>query len=301
MSDLRQAQMEESRVGCAILLILMLATPVSCFGEPSPEDQRVISALQQELAQVQEDIADAEAQDAALGGGLLKSLVAVRLEVLRTNEALIQQRIHALQSGARVRIVVNATKQDPGRAAALAREVSAQEDNVEAARVNAGQYGGGLIRALALSTQATAENTLAMLEQQRLAAEYGLAIPAGPLAAGSSTPGLTSPAAAAPASPPQPSARDCLEIASFDSSVLSSNDVFTELAWKVDVDNSCDRDLAVRVTFTILDANEFELDSDNEDVYVPSRGTGKARGKMLVSPPEKARRMARQGASISLR
>lgn len=57
----------------------------------------------------------------------------------------------------------------------------------------------------------------------------------------------------------------------------------------------------MRVTFTIYDKDEFELDSDSEEIYVPGKGTGKARGKMLVSPPEKARRMARQGASLSLR
>jgi hypothetical protein len=77
--------------------------------------------------------------------------------------------------------------------------------------------------------------------------------------------------------------------------------VFTELAWKVDVFNSCTEAFSVRVTFTIYDKDEFELESDFEDVYVPAGGTGKARGKMLVSPPEKARRMARQGASLSLR
>lgn len=77
--------------------------------------------------------------------------------------------------------------------------------------------------------------------------------------------------------------------------------MFTELAWKVDVSNSCAEPFNVRVTFTIYDKDEFELDSDSEDVYVPAMGTGKARGKMLVGPPEKARRMARQGANLSLR
>lgn len=77
--------------------------------------------------------------------------------------------------------------------------------------------------------------------------------------------------------------------------------MFTELAWKVDVSNSCTEAFSVRVTFTIYDKDEFELDSESEDVYVSAGGTGKARGKMLVNPPEKARRMARQGVSLSLR
>lgn len=76
--------------------------------------------------------------------------------------------------------------------------------------------------------------------------------------------------------------------------------MFTELAWKVDVSNSCAEAFRIRVTFTVYDKDEFELDSDSEYVYVPAGGIGKARGKMLVSPPEKARRMAKQGASLSL-
>jgi hypothetical protein len=54
------------------------------------------------------------------------------------------------------------------------------------------------------------------------------------------------------------------------------------------------------VVFTIYDKSEFELDNDTQNVYVPANGVGKARGKMLVSPPEKARRMAKQGVTMSL-
>jgi hypothetical protein len=96
-------------------------------------------------------------------------------------------------------------------------------------------------------------------------------------------------------------AGSCLKIVTFDSSVLSSNDVYTELAWKVDVANSCAKGFGVRVNFAIYDKDEFELDFDSEKVFVPVNGVGKARGKMLVGPPEKARRMARQGASLSTR
>lgn len=55
----------------------------------------------------------------------------------------------------------------------------------------------------------------------------------------------------------------------------------------------------MRVVFSLYDKDEFELDSDSKSLHVPASSTGKARGKMLVSPPEKARRMARHGVNLS--
>ena len=81
---------------------------------------------------------------------------------------------------------------------------------------------------------------------------------------------------------------------------LACNDTFVELAWKVDVTNSCQQAFRVSVTFMIYDSDDFELDSDDEAILVPSNGTGNARGTMLVSPPSKARRMSKQGASLAL-
>lgn len=42
------------------------------------------------------------------------------------------------------------------------------------------------------------------------------------------------------------------------------------------------------------------LDSDSKSPYVQAQGVGKARGKMLVSPPEKAHRMTKQGVGLRI-
>jgi hypothetical protein len=60
-------------------------------------------------------------------------------------------------------------------------------------------------------------------------------------AASSTAPSPDSISADAPA-PATDSASSCLKIQTFDSSVLSRNDVFTELAWKADLQNTCSRD-----------------------------------------------------------
>jgi hypothetical protein len=171
--------------------------------------------------------------------------------------------------------------------------------------VEADRYTGGLVKALAETSVATTRNTLAILEQQYLIAHYGIATPlsvsvaSAPAKSESNVAANTAQTNSGPEHQTASVAESCLKIGTFDSSVLSTNNVFTELAWKVDVSNSCDQPFQVRVTFTIYDKDDFELDSDSKDVYVAAHDTGKARGKMLVNPPEKARRMSRQGAKIS--
>jgi hypothetical protein len=117
-------------------------------------------------------------------------------------------------------------------------------------------------------------------------------------AASSTAPSPDSISADAP-TPATDSASSCLKIQTFDSSVLSRNDVFTEVAWKADLQNTCSRDFNAKVKFVLYDKDDFELDTDSQTLVVPASGIGKARGKMLVSPPAKAARMAKQGATFS--
>jgi hypothetical protein len=300
------AYMKQLRLIGPLLLILIGFSGQGCAAELTPEQKQVVADLKQDLDQTRQEIEHATKDDATYSGGLIKTLIGLRLEVLKTNEVLVEQRIHALESGARITVVVNVTKPDSTKATELAKEIESQRAKVEEARAEADRYSGGLVQAMAETAVATSRNTLAMLEQQYFVAKYGLAIPT---AAANSAPAETESKTLAASTPTEPvavtpsrkGAGDCLEIETFDSSVLSTNSVFTELAWKIDVANSCTEAFSVRVTFTIYDKDEFKLDSDSEDVYVPAQGTGKARGKMLVSPPEKARRMTRQGASLSLR
>jgi hypothetical protein len=100
-------------------------------------------------------------------------------------------------------------------------------------------------------------------------------------------------------SPRASSAASCLKFGEYDSSVLQANSVYTEVAKKADVVNSCDESFNINVVFTLSDKDDFELDSDRQAIRIEGNSTGKARGKMLVSPPEKARRMAKQGVSMS--
>lgn len=279
-----------------MLLLLLCLVSTACTCKPSIEERRTIERLKEELASIKQQLEEAQQEHSAYSDGLIKALIALRLELLKTNEAIVTQRIHALEAGSKITVVVNTTKPDPERASQLTKELETQRTKLAEAQAGANRYAGGLVKAMADTTVATAYNTVVMLEQQYLIAKYGLFITPLPASLASD---LATVKAPTPSKPNTPTAKQCLTIDTFDSSELSRNNSFVELTWKVDVKNACDQVLAVQVTFILYDKDEFELDSDRARIQVPENGIGKARGKMLVSPPEKAQRMTRHGVKIS--
>ena len=288
------ARLHELLVVGFIFIVLFISTCV--YAQVSPEGQGRATQLKAELTQVDAEIESAEKENQTYSGGLIKSLISVRLEILKTNRALIQQRIHALESGAAINFTISGLEPDPEMAEKLIIEIEAQVIKISTAEEEAARYSGGLVHAMALSALATQRNTLAMLEQRYYVAEYGLAIPA-------INSSIQNTASTSSTKPPVASNQsfDCLKIADFDSSVLDSNKVYVELAWKIDVTNSCQESIRVNAHFFIYDADDFELDSDRETIAVPGHGSSTARGTMLVSPPSKAQRMSKQGVRLSTR
>ena len=149
------------------LLIFPLASKSYGAGSGIPE-------LQAELKPVQDEIRATEEEDQKYAGGLVKSLIAVRIQILRTTEALLQQKIIALKTGAPLKLEVRTMQMDPQRAEALEKEIFAKKQEIEVQRSEAARYSGGLVLAMKHATIATGEQTLAMLEQQYLVAKYGL-------------------------------------------------------------------------------------------------------------------------------
>ena len=156
---------------------LLFVTVTACASQAqlTPEEQQTIAQLQGELVQVESEIESAEEDNRTYSGGLIKTLITLRLEILRTNHALIQQRVHALESGAEIDITVIGSEPDPELAASLLVEIENQRTKIAEAEQEAARYSGGLVQAMALSAVATQRNTLAMLEQKYFSAEYGLA------------------------------------------------------------------------------------------------------------------------------
>jgi hypothetical protein len=163
------------KLGICVLLFCVLALGV-CKGSQRNDPQTIakIEELKKELAPTRAEIDDAVKKDKEIAGGLVKALISVRLEILKTNEALLQQRIQALESGAPFKVEVLGSTPNEQEAISLEKEIQAKREELAAQKKDAARYSGGLILAMKESAIATNENTIAMLDQRRLIAKYGL-------------------------------------------------------------------------------------------------------------------------------
>ncbi|RFS79015.1 hypothetical protein D0U00_11880 [Leclercia adecarboxylata] len=151
--------------------------------ELTPEQKQLVDGLKVELSQVVNDINDAKSEDQKYSSGLIKGLIKARLEVLETNQALLQQRINAIESGAKIETVISAVKPDLNSATSILKDIDGLKAEIDSAKKDASQYSGGLVLAMKVTAIATQEQTLALLQQRYLSAKYGLAeIKVGPIA-----------------------------------------------------------------------------------------------------------------------
>ena len=153
----------------AILLCTSLSTP--CIASKSAH---TLDSLRAEQLQIDESINQAKEEDSKLSGGLIKALIGTRLELLLINSALVQQRINALESGAKIKVKLYEAKPDPERARNLKAEMDSIKSEIKAKEEEIAQYRGGLIKVTLMSAVATMNNTLAMLQTEYLKAKYGI-------------------------------------------------------------------------------------------------------------------------------
>lgn len=191
------------KLGIALLIATAAFTSGCLKKDLTPEEKAAVEILRTELAASQEDLSDAKEKDAALSGGLVKALVAVRVEVLSTNTALLQQRINALESGSPVEQVTKISAADPELAKQLESEISESRKDLNEAKIEALSY-GGLVGAMKAASVATKEQTLAMLQQRYLSAKYGLNAPDTKPAGGVQAAATAAPAASAEPNPQIP-------------------------------------------------------------------------------------------------
>ena len=128
--------------------------------ELTQEQKAYVSQLESELSKTKQEIDSANQSSANYSGGLIKDLITTRVEVLKTNQALLEQRILAVQSKSSVTVATVASNADEELASKLAAEIAQTKVDIASAKAEAAQYSGGLILALKLSTIATSEQTL---------------------------------------------------------------------------------------------------------------------------------------------
>ena len=165
--------MKPISVSVFLVLIAMIASGCNS-DQPSAADLQLISALNDELSFLNSEIQAAEENRESYSGGLLRAIIEMRIEILRTTHALVEQRIQALESGARISIEVPGTAPDSMLVKRILEDMTQQEAKIAEAQREASEYSGGLMKAMLDTRLATEKQTLAMLHQRLLSAKYGL-------------------------------------------------------------------------------------------------------------------------------
>ena len=147
---------------------IALAAAIPAFAQDVP--------LSAELADIERQLTEIEAQAARYDEGLILTLIDARREALLLARTLVENRINAEAGAATVEVTVPAVQPDEARAAQILGEMAAVQQRIEDAEREAAS-GGGLIQALALSRAETEKLTLAQLQMGYLQAKYGIAFP----------------------------------------------------------------------------------------------------------------------------
>jgi hypothetical protein len=159
---------------CALVAVLCLF--VACGPEVTAEEA---TSLKTEISSVQTQIRSAEKEDANYSGGLIKSLIGVRIGILRQTEAMLQERSKAFTFGLALKFTIDGKPFVPPDSTndllrGVEQEIADNLARIRSQEAEAARYSGGLVQAMSLSTLATMRQTQAMLDQKRLALKYGL-------------------------------------------------------------------------------------------------------------------------------
>lgn len=139
------------------------------------------AALDADLAEVRAQLKAADDDHAKLAGGLIKVMVGLQRQVLRTTEAMLLHKRSALIRRIDLHYTVNGSLLTPiseEKLGEIAADVEKAESELAKNEEHAKRYSGGLVQAMALVTVETNRLALAQARMAYYAAKYGLGLPA---------------------------------------------------------------------------------------------------------------------------
>ncbi|WP_298845036.1 peptidoglycan-binding domain-containing protein [uncultured Roseobacter sp.] len=151
---------------------LVFALALSATTSASAQD----ASFSAELADIERQITEIDAQAARYDSGLILTLIDARKEALLLARTLIENRINAEAGAATVEVTAPAVQPDEALAEQILGEMAAVQRRIEEAEREAATA-GGLVQALTLSRAETERLTLAQLQMGYLQAKYGIAFP----------------------------------------------------------------------------------------------------------------------------
>lgn len=148
--------------------------------------------LKTEISNLEKDIKASKTESDKYTGGMVKSLIDSRTQILANTKAMLEQRLAAGSYQIKINYTVDGKSYiSPANKDKILQELEGTAltitKELEAAKTEAAKYSGGLVQAMKLVSVATFEQQLAMLEMKRSALIFN--IPLYALMGGTATPG----------------------------------------------------------------------------------------------------------------
>lgn len=158
-----------------ILFLCLSLLFISCAKAQSFDPQ----PLKNEIAALEQGVVKARAESGQYSGGLIKALLDSRIQIIENTKAMVEQRLAAGNYGVKIIYKVDGKEYIPPTnkaetIKALEGEALQVSQQLANAKKEADKYSGGLVQAMALSTVATIQQQLAMLDMKRCALVYDI-------------------------------------------------------------------------------------------------------------------------------
>ena len=158
-----------------ILFLSLSLLLLSCANAQNFDPQ----PLKNEIAGLEQTIVKARAESGQYSGGLIKALLDSRIQILENTKAMLEQRLAAGNYGVKISYKVDGKEYiPPANKAEIIKNLESEALQVSQelanAKKEADKYSGGLVQAMALSTVATIQQQLAMLDMKHCALIYDI-------------------------------------------------------------------------------------------------------------------------------
>lgn len=247
-----------------------------------------VEGIEEEIAQIEKQIQETEAEDQKYAGGLIKAIIGSQLATLKQTHAMLQQRAKASLFRIGLKYTVDGQPFTPPQDAAVQlgiveRELAEIATKIAAAEAEAARYSGGLIQAVSLSTVAQIKQTQAMLDQKRLALKFSLPQYIGfKDGVASTSPDTNTTNKPEKLTMPEEKQWRIVEISS---RVTESNNTWWRYAWRLTLANDSQKPMIFNATIEFQDADGFVIDQDSENGLIPASSEKTFTGYKLVSVP----------------
>jgi len=251
------------------LILTVLITAVfllSGTGHTQTGDILHLEELKEDIETVSLQIAKAEKENARYAGGLVKTLIILRLQILNNTKAMLEQKKYALIHGIPVHYTYRdeiyiPTPADSATIQIIESDIKVQQKRLAKAEAEDEKYSGGLVKAMIASQICTIKNTIAMLEQKKMIAKYGIPIPALQ---------VEKPTAKSSAEPSPPATSE-LEIVDVQTRVTESNPSWWKYAWRLIIRNQSSSAIVFDAIIEWQDEEGFVIDDDTQyGLHIPA-------------------------------